>query len=189
MKQLREKYPKDKVELWTEDEHRIGLKPIYRKIWVSWFDVATASIKWKYKWIWLYGFVNPESGQTDWWLMPFVNSDVFSQVLENFARDFNIGKNLQVLLVLDGARWHTSKSLKIPEGIHLEFLPPYSPELQPAERLWPLTNEPIVNRSFETIEELESVLISRLKVLMKQPEFIRGLTCFHWWPTIDTCIY
>ena len=48
-----------------------------------------------------------------------------------------------MLLVLDGARWHTSKSLKIPEGIHLEFLPPYSPELQPAERLWPLTNEPI----------------------------------------------
>ncbi|ACB53684.1 hypothetical protein cce_4711 [Crocosphaera subtropica ATCC 51142] len=51
-----------------------------------------------------------------------------------------------------------------------------------------MTNEPIVNRSFETIEELEEVLIPRLKVLMKQPEFIRGLTCFHWWPTVHTCV-
>jgi len=150
--------------------------------------VPTASIKWQYKWVWLYGFVNPESGETYWWLMPFVNSEIFSQVLEDFAQHFGIGKNKQVLLVLDGARWHTSKSLKIPEGIHLEFLPPYSPELQPAERLWPVTNEPIVNRSFESLEELESVLIPRLEVLMKQPEFIRGLTCFHWWPTIHTCV-
>ncbi|ACK67430.1 hypothetical protein PCC8801_3464 [Rippkaea orientalis PCC 8801] len=44
------------------------------------------------------------------------------------------------------------------------------------------------NRSFETIEELEEVLIPRLKVLMEQPEFVSGLTCFHWWPTTDTCI-
>ncbi len=120
--------------------------------------------------------------------MPFVNSEIFSQVLADFASYFGIGKNKQVLLVLDGARWHTSKSLKIPEGIHLEFLPPYSPELQPAERLWPLTNEPIVNRSFETLEELEGELIPRLEVLMKQPEFIRGLTCFHWWPTVHPCV-
>ncbi|ACK67894.1 hypothetical protein PCC8801_3951 [Rippkaea orientalis PCC 8801] len=176
------------MELWTEDEHRIGLKPIYRRIWVPWWDVPTASIKWQYKWVWLYGFVNPESGETYWWLMPFVNQEIFSQVLEDFARYFGIGDKKQVLLVLDGARWHTSKSLKIPEGIDLEFLPSYSPELEPAERLWPLTNEPIVNRSFETIEELEEVLIPRLKVLMEQPEFVSGLTCFHWWPTTDTCI-
>lgn len=177
------------MELWAEDEHRIGLKPIYRRIWVSWSDVPIARIKWQYKWVWLYGFVNPESGETYWWLMPFVNSEIFSQVLEDFAQHFGIGKNKQVLLVLDGARWHTSKSLKIPEGVHLEFLPSYSPELQPAERLWPLTNEPIVNRSFETIEELEAALIPYLKVLMEQPEFISGLTCFHWWPTTHTCVY
>lgn len=84
---------------------------------------------------------------------------------------------------------HTSKALKVPEGIHLEFLPSYSPELQPAERLWPLTNEPIVNRSFDTIEELEEVLLARLKVLMEQPEFIHGLTCFHWWPKIQSYEY
>lgn len=128
---------------------------------------------------------NPEKLKE--WLLPKVNNKIFSQVLEDFASYFKIGKNKQVLLVLDGARWHTSKSLKIPEGIYLEFLPAYSPELQPAERLWPLTNEPIVNKSFETIEELEEALIPRLKILMSQPEFIRGLTCFHWWPRTNPC--
>lgn len=118
-------------------------------MWIPWFEVPIAKIKWQYKWVWLYGFVCPESGKTYWWVLPKVNSTIFSKVLEDFATYFGLGKNKQVILVLDGARWHTSKSLKIPEGIHIEFWPPYSPELQPAERLWPLTNEPIVNRFFD----------------------------------------
>ena len=45
---------------------------------------------------------------------------------------------------------HRSKKVKDIEGLTVEFLPPYSPELQPAERLWKLVDEPIVNQSFET---------------------------------------
>ncbi|MBW4635498.1 MAG: transposase, partial [Iphinoe sp. HA4291-MV1] len=40
---------------------------------------------------------------------------------------------------IDQAGWHTSNDLDLPEGIDLIYLPAYSPELQPAERLWPLT--------------------------------------------------
>jgi transposase len=43
-----------------------------------------------------------------------------------------------VVLVLDNAGWHSSDKLVAPEGLMLAFLPPYSPELQPAERLWEL---------------------------------------------------
>ena len=86
--------------------------------------------------------------------------------------------------VVDQAGWHTSEKVEVPEGIHLITLPPYSPELQPAERLWTLTNESVANRSFETLEQLEEVLVHRCQMLLKQPEFIRGLTCFHWWPRI-----
>ena len=46
----------------------------------------------------------------------------------------------------------------VPEGVELMFLPPYSPQIQPAERLWPLTNEPIVNEYFEALAELGEVL-------------------------------
>ncbi len=46
--------------------------------------------------------------------------------------------------------WHLSQKIthNLPLGLHLEFLPPYSPELQPAERIWPIVDEPLANRSF-----------------------------------------
>jgi len=69
----------------------------------------------------------------------------------------------------------------VPEGIHLLFLPPYSPELQSAERLWSLTNEPIANRSFESLDELEDLLFHRCRRLLQQLDLISGLTFFHWW--------
>jgi len=50
--------------------------------------------------------------------------------------------------------------VEVPEGIHLEFMPSHSPELQPAERLWPLTNEAVANQLFQTLDDLEEVLFS-----------------------------
>ena len=66
--------------------------------------------------------------------------------LNEFAREVEASKDKRVLLVVDQAGWHTGKEVAIPEGIHLEFLPSSSPELMPAERLWPLTNEAVANR-------------------------------------------
>lgn len=59
-------------------------------------------------------------------------------------------------------------------------MPSHSPEVQPAERLWPLTNEPVANRTFETLDELEEVVDLRCQALLKQHELIRGLTNFYW---------
>ncbi|MDF5733453.1 MAG: transposase [Rhizonema sp. PD38] len=78
---------------------------------------------------------------------------LFNQVLADFAREFKLGQDKHIILTLDRAGWHTSKDLEISVGLHLEYLPPYSPELQPAERLWPLVNEQGANRSFNTLED------------------------------------
>ena len=104
--------------------------------------------------------------------------------MEHFAREVGAGNNSRrILLVLDRAGWHTGKEVEVPEGMHLEFLPPASPELQPSERLWPLSNEGMANRHFEEIEDLEEALIERCVVaLCNQPEVIRSYTCYHWWP-------
>jgi len=56
------------------------------------------------------------------------------------------GTRRRILLMLDQAGWHTAKEVEVPEGIDLEFLPPASPEIQPSERLWPLSNEGVANR-------------------------------------------
>ena len=75
---------------------------------------------------------------------------------------------------------HHSKKGKIPEGIIVDYLPAYSPELQPAERLWTLIDEPLVNEHFETIDEIEELLVKRCNVLSEMTEEIRNLTDYHW---------
>ncbi len=87
-----------------------------------------------------------------------------------------------MVLLLDQAGWHTSKQLQIPAGIHLLFLPSHSPELQPAERLWPLTNEVLANRCLKDLDELEDIHSDRCLVLQADPATIRAHTLFHWWP-------
>ncbi len=71
----------------------------------------------------------------------------------------------------------------MPEGTELEFLPARSPELQPAERLWYLANEGVVNRLFEDLEEPEESVVERRIALSEQEELIRSCTnYYHWWP-------
>jgi transposase len=115
-------------------------------------------------------------------LLPTVTAALFGQVLAAFARDVGVGPTKRIVLVLDGAGWHTGGEAQVPEGIHLLPLPSYSPELQPAERLWPLTNEPLANVRFEDLATLEDVQAERCLALQHQPELIRRHTLFHWWP-------
>jgi transposase len=178
---LKANYPDAEIQLWAEDEHRIGLHPVNRRIWVPQGEVPLASVNWKYQWLWLIGFVEPKSGQTYWWIVPLLNWQVMEKVLADFAEHFELGPNKRVVLVLDQASFHVSERIQVPEGMHLEFLPPKSPELQPAERLWPLTNEAMANRTFESLDELEEVSAHRCRVLMQRREFIQGLTGYHWW--------
>jgi transposase len=170
------------VELWAEDEARLGLKPTMRKVWAPVGERPTARFKRGYKWTYLYGFVHPQSGRVYWLILPTVNTDLFSFALGEFAKEVGVGKHKHIVLVVDQAGWHTGGELELPEGIHLEFLPSGSPELQPAERLWPLTNEALANSVFEEIEQIERTLTHRCVQLLAQAELIEGLTNYHWWP-------
>ena len=67
-----------------------------------------------------------------------------------FARQAGASPGKQIVLVLDRAGWHASAGLRVPEHLHLLSLPAYSPELQPAEHLWPLTNTTLANRRCAT---------------------------------------
>jgi transposase len=77
---------------------------------------------------------------------------------------------------------HIAKDLEVPDGIELMFLPPYSPELQPAEHLWPLTDEALANVHFETLDDLDETLAERCRILADDPEQISANTLFGWWP-------
>ena len=83
-------------------------------------------------------WVRPETGENYWLLVPRIGTDVYSQVLAEFARAHGVGSDKHIVLVVDRAGWHRSPKVVLPEGLHLVFLPPYAPELQPAERRWAL---------------------------------------------------
>jgi len=181
---FKESYPTAKVELWCEDEHRLGLKPILRKVWSPVGQRPHAKVHQRYEWTYLYAFARPKTGRVHWLILPTVSAEAFSIALENFAGEVGASRRKRILLVLDKAGWHKANKLRVPEGIHLEFLPARSPELQPAERLWPLSNEGVANRHFETMEQLEQALVERCVSLADQPETISSYTNYHWWPEV-----
>ncbi len=182
LEKLEEAHPEAEVELWAEDEARLGLKPVLRRVWAPVGERPVARVKRGYEWTYLYGFVRPESGEVFWLILPTVNVKLFSMALYEFAEEVGAGENKRILLVVDRAGWHTGGEVEVPEGIELEFLPSGSPELMPAERLWPLTNEALANGLFEEIGELEEALVERCVQLLDQPQTIRDLTNYHWWP-------
>jgi transposase len=175
-------FPHRLVEVWATDEHRIGLKPILHKVWCVDGQRPLAPVQHRYEWRYLVGFVQPASGRTVFHLASSVNIPLFEAELAVFARQAGAGPKKKLVLVLDRAGWHTSLHLRVSDHVYLHFLPPYSPELQPAEHLWPLTNAPLVNRHFSSIEELEEVQAQQCVALQAQPALVRSTTLFHWWP-------
>lgn len=141
-----------------------------------------AEVDQRYQWLYVYGFVRPATGQSWWCLLPTVSTEAMGRALAAFAQDEGIDAMHRVALVLDGAGWHTSSALTIPAGVDLVRLPSLSPELQPAERLWPLLNEPVANRTLADLDALEALLVDRCRTLRAAPATIKAHTAFHWWP-------
>ncbi len=195
MEEVQRGHPFASVEVWAEDEHRVGLKPILRRrceassgnglakarnVWTPKGVRPVAKVRPRYEWVWVYGFVHPDTGKTEWLLMPYVDTGSYGAALREFARAAGVGPEKQVVLAVDQAGWHRAKDLEIPEGLHLVFLPAYCPELQPAERLWPLCDEGLANKLFATIGDLERAVADRLVTI--KDEAVRRLTSYYWWP-------
>ncbi len=83
MERIQSEHPNAAVEVWSEDEHRIGLHPTVRRIWVEEGEHPVAVVNWKREWLWLYAFVQPQTGETYWWILPYVNTKLFSRVLKD----------------------------------------------------------------------------------------------------------
>ena len=183
MDALRAAHPTAQLTVWAMDEHRLGLLPISRRVWAQRGQRPTAWVRRRYQWLYVYGFVRPRTGESWWALLPTVSTPAMTAALAAFAHDEHLNAQHRAVLVLDGAGWHTARGLVIPDGIDLVFLPPASPELQPAERLWPLVDEPVANRTFADLDALEDVLVTRCQVLAADHRRLKRHTRYHWWPT------
>lgn len=179
---MRAAYPEAVVETWAQDEARRGLKPVLRRVWAPRGQRPIARSTHRYAWLYVCAFVHPPSGRTEWWLLPTVSAEVMSLALAAFAAAMGLGPGKRIVLVLDRAGWHTAGHLVVPEGLHLVYLPPATPELQPAEHLWPLLNEGLANQPFAELAALEERVAQRCRTLLAQPGVVRQATRFHWWP-------
>lgn len=179
---MRRAHPTATVTVWAEDEHRLGLLPVVRRVWAPRGQRPVAQVERHYQWLYVYGFVRPRTGQSWWCLLPTVTTEAFALAVATFARDEGIDAAHRAVLVVDQAGWHLARDLVLPDGIELVFLPPYSPELQPAERLWPLVDEPIANRAVADLDALETVLVERCRALAGDRSRLKAQTRFHWWP-------
>lgn len=175
-------HPDAPLSVWAEDEHRLGLLPVLRRVWAPRGQRPTAHVRRRYQWLYVYAFVRPTTGASWWCLLPTVSTDAMRLALATFAAECGIDATHRAVLVLDGAGWHTSGALVVPEGLHLVFLPPASPELQPVERVWPLVDEPVANRTFADLDALEAVLVHRCQTLGANRRTIKAHTHYHWWP-------
>jgi len=109
--ELARSHPDKKVELWAEDEARLGLQPLVRRQW-SLIGVRPVALqKRSYRWLYAFHFVRPSTGQGFWLLMPEANTGVMSVALAEWVKEVNpMGEKLLVLLI-DQAGWHVAKDL------------------------------------------------------------------------------
>ena len=107
----------------------------------------------EYEWVYLFGAVNPLTGTSSALLAPSVNTEYMNHHLRFISEQ--AGPTVQVILVLDRAGWHLAKGLQVPENITRLYLPPYSPELNPVERLWAyLRSHYLSNRAYRDYDDL-----------------------------------
>jgi hypothetical protein len=114
--------------------------------------------------------------------MPQVTIVAMEAALAAFAREQGIDAAHRVVLVVDRAGWHTSKRLALPEGLMRWFLPTYTSQLNPAERLWPSLREAVANWPVGSSAELDRVVGARCVTLHDDPVQVCRATNFHWWP-------
>ena len=137
----------------------------------------------RFQWLYVTAFVSPATGECFWCISSGVSKPFFEALLATFAQEAGAGSDRIIVLVLDTG-WHTEPNLTVPEGLRLLFLPAYTPKLQPAETLWQVVDEPIVNKHIPDLETLEAIVSQRCADLANNRQTLKSRAGFHWWPPI-----
>ena len=180
MADLRRQHPDRAVELWCEDEARLGLKPITRRVWWLKGCRPRSGGRTRYEWLYVYGFARPATGQTFTAILPRVKVERMEEALAAFAAHADPEGRKVLVLVVDRAGWHTAKWLAVPANVRLHFLPPCTPELQPVEPFWALVREAVANDTFARLADLRRRVTRRCQKLAADWTTVKGAVGFHW---------
>jgi len=125
-----------------------------------------------------YGAVSVLDGELDSLILPHVNGDCMQIFLNEVASRHPEDR---IIMILDGAGWHTAGSLKVPANMKLFPLPPYAPELDPMEHLWDdLREKWFHNHVFDTMDALEDHLEVGLRTMETNKDRVRSIVSWPW---------
>ena len=134
----------------------MGQQGTLTRIWAERGTRPRAPRDTRYKWTYIFGAVCPERGATAALVMPHVDTKAMNAHLIEIS--MAVAEGAHAILVLDGAGWHGSKALLIPENITLLTLPPYAPELNPIENVRAYLR---ANRLAISVFETEAEIVNR----------------------------
>jgi transposase len=126
----------------------------------------------------VFGAVSPLDGQFDSLILPQANTQCMQLFLDEVARRHSQDN---IVMVLNGAGWHTAADLVAPANMRLLLLPPYSPELNPVEHLWDeLREKHFHNRVFASLDAVEQHLWQALSAFERDSERIKSICAWPW---------
>jgi transposase len=161
------------TNIYFQDESRFGLLTIQRRILTRKGVKPLLPYQHKFKNLYLFGSYSPITGTQFTLELPKCNADCFQLYLDEFSKqdpdEFKI-------IILDNGAFHKAAQLEIPPNITLLFIPPYTPELNPAEKIWRHIKDAIANEVFPTIDDLSNRLCQEVKALSEQ--IVKSITGF-----------
>lgn len=159
------------IRFFCQDETRIGLKTISGRRITARGVKPKGKVQWQFKATYLYGIVEPKTGEHFFYEFSHLNSDCF-QVFLNLISEYFADSIL--ILQLDQAGCHRAKKLKIPSNIIFLFQPSHSPETNPIETVWQHLKRGLRWRLPKTLDELRQLISHRLEEMTH--EVIHSIT-------------
>jgi len=170
-------HPDRRVAVWFMDEARVGQKGRTGHRWWLRGERPRGECDRRFVSTYLYGAVCPATGEDFALVLPEVSTAAMQAFLDRFAAALAPGTH--AALVLDQAGWHGSHGLRVPANLTLVPLPPYSPELNPVERVWLYLREHVLShRLLEGYEEIVAACCDAWNSLTA--ERLRSLTNYPW---------
>jgi transposase len=125
-----------------------------------------------------FAAVEPLRGAMFSLVLPRANLETTELFLRHLGRMF---RRDVVLLLMDRAAWHTSGRLRVPANIRLDFLPSYSPQLNPVEHVWKeIRQDYFANALLADLDAVDATLCSALQELHKSPKRVKSFAGFEW---------
>ena len=159
------------MRYWSQEESRLGLHTITRRLLTLPGVKPVGPMQWKFEAFYLYGAVEPLTGENFFLEFSYLNSVCFQAFLNEFSKTYRDSLNI---LQVDNASPHQAKNLILPANVILLFQPAYSPDVNPIERLWLSLKDKLSWLTVETLDELRRAMDAVLNSLTA--ECIASLT-------------